>query len=106
MLICFMGALDGGEMKAGFELKYRRKNKQQLAGAFLQTVYSRVNSLFSSLPPPLSPSFFLPLPLPLPSFFLFSLSPKLGTLGRAQDRAAAASRNDVWVRSCRPPTNF
>ena len=32
------------------------------------------------------------------------LTPKWGTLGRAQDRASAASRNDVLVRSPRPPT--
>jgi hypothetical protein len=31
---------------------------------------------------------------------------KWGTLGRAQDRASAASRNDVWVRSLRPPTDY
>jgi hypothetical protein len=26
--------------------------------------------------------------------------------GRAQDRSSAASRNDVWVRSPRPPTDY
>jgi hypothetical protein len=37
----------------------------------------------------------------------FSMSePKWGTLRRAQDRASAASRNDVWVRSLRPPTDY
>jgi hypothetical protein len=35
-----------------------------------------------------------------------SLLPKWGTLGRAQDRASAASRNDVWVRSPRPLTDY
>ncbi len=32
--------------------------------------------------------------------------PKWGTLARAQDRASAASRNDVWVRSPQPPTDY
>ena len=32
--------------------------------------------------------------------------PKWGTLGRAQDRASAASRNDVWVKEPSAPNRF
>ena len=88
-------------------------------------------SFLSFFPPPLSLLY-----LPFPSFFLSSLSPpvsflsllfllpllfslhflsllsspfplpKWGTLGRAQDRASAASRNDVLVKEPSAPNRL
>jgi hypothetical protein len=40
------------------------------------------------------------------SLVLGALTPKWGTLGRAQDRASDASRNDVRVRRPRLPTEY